>query len=106
MGFLDVSPLVERQIIRHRYGRDLEKRVYYDHKSYVILTEQFENRQLTRLRMTRYDAAMNLPMTEWLLVHGDYLRYTTAAVSLAYKSNRHTQYFFRPRPTPTTTDGF
>lgn len=106
VGFLNVSPLVKRQIIRHRYGMELEKRLYYDQKGHAILVEQFENQQLIRLWMRHYDATMNLPVTEWLLVRGDYLRYTTAAVSLAYKSNRHTQYFFRPRPTPTTTDGF
>ena len=105
IGFKTTSPLVERQVIRHRYGMELEKRVYYDPKGHVILTEQFENQQLVRLLMTHYDAAMNLPVAEWLLVRGDYLRYTTAAVSLAYRSDRRTQYFFRPRPTPTTTGG-
>ena len=105
VGSRTTSPLVERQIIRHRYGMELEKRVYYDLKGHVVLTEQFENQKLIRLRMTHYDAALNLPVTEWLLVRGDYLRYTSAAMSLAYKSNRRTQYFFRPQPTPTTTGG-
>ena len=100
-GFLIISPLVKRQIVRHRYGMELEKRVYYDLKGHVVLTEQFENQQLIRLQMRHYDTAMNLPVTEWLLVRGDYLSYTTAAVSLAYKRNRHTQYFFRPRSMPT-----
>ena len=106
VGFLTISPLVKRQIVRHRYGMELEKRVYYDLKGHVILTEQFENQQLIRLRMTHYDANLGLPVTEWLLVRGDYLRYTTAAVSLEYKRNRRTQYFFRARPTSATSDGF
>jgi len=106
VGFLTTSPLVERQTIRHRYGMELEKRVYYDLKGHIILTEQFENQKLIRLRMTHYDAATNLPVAEWLLVRGDYLSYTTAPVSLASKSSRRTQYFFRPQPTPTTTAGF
>ena len=106
VGFQTNSPLVERQTIRHRYGMELEKRVYYDLKGRVVLTEQFENQKLIRLRMTHYDTAMNLPVTEWLLLRGDYLRYTTAPVSLANKNSRRTQYFFRPQPTPTTTGGF
>lgn len=105
-GLFGVSPLVERQIVRHRYGVELEKRVYYDPKGNVILTEQFENQQLIRLRLRHYNATTNLPVAEWLLVRGDYLHYTTAAASLVYKSARHTQYFFRPRPTPATTGGF
>ena len=105
-GFQTTSPLVERQVVRHHYGMELEKRVYYDLKGRVVLTEQFENQELIRLRMTHYDAVMNLPVAEWLLVRGDYLRYTTAAVSLANKGSRRTQYFFRPQPTPATTGGF
>ena len=105
-GFQTTYPLVERQTIRHRYGMELEKRVYYDFKGRVILTEQFENQQLIRLLMTHYDTKLNLPVAEWLLVRGDYLRYSTAALSLANKGSRRTQYFFRPQPTPTTTGGF
>ena len=92
------SVLVKQQAVKHRYGIELEKVTYRDAKGRKVLTERYEGHQLTRLELFEYNDPFNAPVGSWLLVRGDYLRYTFSAVSLVYKGGQQRSYFFRPRP--------
>ena len=91
------SPLVvKRQTIVHRNGIELEKIVYRDAKGRKFLTERYEGHQLTRLELFEFDGSFGTAVGNWLLVRGDYLRYTLSPVSAT--NNKQQSYFFRPRP--------
>jgi hypothetical protein len=90
--------MVKKQTIKHRYGIELEKIVYRDVKGRKVLTERYEGHQLTRLELFEYNQPFSAPVGSWLLVRGDYLRYTFSPVSLVYKGQQQKSYFFRARP--------
>jgi hypothetical protein len=98
MGVQTSSGMVKQQTIKHRYSIELEKVVYRDAKGRKVLTERYEAHQLTRLELFEYVEPFSAPVGSWLLVRGDYLRYTFSPVSLVYKSGQQRSYFFRPRP--------
>ena len=98
---VETSPapgVVRQQTVRHRYGIELEKVVYRDIKGRKVLTERYEDHRLTRLELFEYQEPFNTPVSGWLLVQGDYLRYTSTPIFTANKSPSQTSYFFRSRP--------
>ncbi len=70
---------VKKQIIKGRFGPELEQRKYYDERGRLVLSERYVGRQLTRLELRQYEPglALSAPMTTWLLVRGGYLRVET-----------------------------
>jgi hypothetical protein len=98
VGVKASSGMVKQQTVKHRYGIELEKIVYRDTKGRKVLTERYEGHQLTRLELLEYSEPFSAPVGSWLLVRGDYLRYTFSPVSLVYKGGQQKSYFFRPRP--------
>lgn len=98
VGVQTSSAIVKEQTIKHRYGIELEKAVYRDAKGRKVLTERYEGHQLTRLELFEYNELLNTPVSSWLLVRGDYLRYLFTPVTLVHKLGQQTSYFFRPRP--------
>ena len=97
--------VVKQQTIKHRYGIELETIVYRDSKGHKVLTERYEEHQLTRLVLFEYNELLSAPVASWLLVRGDYIRYTTAPIRyttapilLAYKGKQQNSYFFRALP--------
>jgi hypothetical protein len=98
VGFQMASLVVKEQTIKHRYGIELEKVVYRDAKGRKVLTERYEGHQLMRLEVLEYGDLLSAPSGRWLLVHGDYLRYSSAPTNLAYKGKEQQSYFFRPSP--------
>ncbi|MGY3088468.1 hypothetical protein ACVWYF_001501 [Hymenobacter sp. UYAg731] len=98
VGVQTISGIVKQQTIKHRYGIELEKIVYRDVKGRNVLTERYEGHQLTRLELFEYAEPFGAPVGSWLLVRGDYLRYTFSPISLIYKGGQQKSYFFRPRP--------
>lgn len=90
--------IVRQQTIKHRYGIELEKLVYRDRKGRKVMTERYEGHQLIRLELFEYSEPFNAPVSSWLLVRGDYLRYTIAPILLTYKGKQQRSYFFRALP--------
>jgi hypothetical protein len=88
---------IKLQKIKHRFGVEFEKVVYYNAKNRPVLVERYENHQLTRLELTEFSAMPYTAKSSWLLVQGDYLRFTTAPLSLSYNSSRRTRCYFYPR---------
>ena len=64
----------------------------------IGLTERYEDHRLTRLELFECQEPFNTPVSGWLLVQGDYLRYTSTPIFTANKSPSQTSYFFRSRP--------
>ena len=90
-----VGSVVKRQVVKYRFGIPFEKVTYRDGRGRKVLLERYENHQLVKLELREYQAASTRPQAHWLLVRGDYLRYTTAA---ATNNLRRKSYFFSPRP--------
>lgn len=90
--------VVKQQTIKHRYGIELEKIVYHDSVGHKVMTERYEGHQLTRLELFEYDELLSAPVSSWLLVRGDYIRYNSAPISLADGYKHQTSYFFRALP--------
>ncbi len=69
---------VRQQTVKHKFGIELEKVVYYDAQGRKVLAERYEGHLLTRLELWEYPAnhaRFNKPTAQWLLVRGDYLRH-------------------------------
>lgn len=92
------SQIVKKQVIKRRFGVELEKLSYYDGKGRKVLVERYEGRQLVHLELFEYSEPLNLPVSSWLFVRGDYVRYTSSLVSHSGSSRRQT-YFFKPNRT-------
>ncbi|GAB3574130.1 hypothetical protein [Hymenobacter daeguensis] len=69
--------IVKDQIIRRRFGTELEKVVYYDARHRKVLTERYDNHQLVQLVLSEYADVLSVPFSQWQLVRGGYLRHTT-----------------------------
>ena len=99
------GPLIKKQVIKNRFGRELERVKYYDYKRRLVLSEWYEGRQLTRLELRQYESglALSVPLTTWLLVRGDYLHVVSRAAVLGQPAGPRvlgTSYYFGPRPRP------
>ena len=93
--------LVKSQVVKRRFGIELEKVAYYDAKGRNVLLERYEDHHLIRLEAFEYgEPLLNKPTSHWLFVRGNYLKHVTQP-SLAL-SARKTLYYFTPLPTPTT----
>ncbi|TPG63583.1 hypothetical protein [Hymenobacter nivis] len=87
------GPLVKREVVKHRFGVELQKVAYYDAAGHQVLTERYEDRQLTRLELWEYPAS-GRPTANWLLVRGDYLRHQF----LSAPTHATVHYYHRLRP--------
>jgi hypothetical protein len=88
--------LVKTQTIKHRFGVELERVVFYDAKGRTILTERREDHLLTRLELFEYAEGFNQSKSEWLFVQGGYLKHATQrTLALATKK---TFYYFQTLP--------
>ena len=86
--------LVKHQIVKHRYGVELEKVVYYDAQGRKVLTERYEGRELTRLELQEFPELLNAPVAKWVFIRGDYLTHWTQAMP---SSPKKLSYFFSPK---------
>ena len=87
--------VVKRQVVKYRFGIPFEKVMYRDGRGRKVLLERYEDHQLVKLELREYHAALSRSQGRWLLLRGDYLRYTTAATT---NGQRRESYFFSPRP--------
>lgn len=72
------GPRVQREVVKRKFGIELEKVVYFDAAGHKVLAERYEGHQLTRLELWEYPVnltRLNRPAAKWLLVRGDYLRH-------------------------------
>ena len=90
--------VVRQQTIKHRYGIELETLVYRDDKGREVMTERYEDHQLTRLELFEYGPLISSAAARWLFVRGDYLSYFASPLSLAYNGGQQRVYFFRALP--------
>ncbi|MDO7848903.1 hypothetical protein Q5H92_21235 [Hymenobacter sp. M29] len=90
--------LVKRQVVKRRFGVELEKVAYYDAKGRKVLLERYEDHRLTRLETFEYIELLSRPASYWLFVRGNYLKHVTQS-SLASVA-RKTLFYFTPLPTP------
>ena len=95
-GNTTLAGLVKRQIIKHRYGIELEKVMYYDAQHRKVLSERYENHQLTRLELLEYRQSLYSPTATWLFVPGDYMAHRFELLSPSGKRTKQISYFFRP----------
>ncbi|WP_156176063.1 hypothetical protein [Hymenobacter terrenus] len=88
--------LVKRQVVKRRYGIELEKVQYYDAKGRKVLKERYEGHRLIWLALTQYTDFVT-PSAKWLLVRGDYVMRVSYPAPTS-KEKRSKSYFFGPRP--------
>ena len=87
--------LVKEQVVKTRFGIELEKVNYYDYKDRKVLSERYENHQLTRLELVEYDPT-GIAVSEWLLVRGGYLKHTAKPIQAT--ASKRIMYFFNTLP--------
>jgi len=92
---LGANGLIKGQVIKTRFGIELEKVNYYDYKDRKVLSERYENHQLTRLELVEYDPT-GIIVSEWLLVRGDYLKHTAKPIQAT--ASKRIMCFFNTLP--------
>ncbi|AMJ65717.1 hypothetical protein AXW84_09965 [Hymenobacter sp. PAMC 26628] len=91
------GPLVKREVVKHKFGVELQKVSYYDATGRQVLAERYEGRQLTRLELWEYPSPRTQPSppaAKWLLVRGDYLRHQFMSTPTHFT----THYYHNLRP--------
>lgn len=92
-----LKQLVKREVVKQRFGMQVNKVTYYDSKSRRFLKERYENNQLIWLTFKQYQEPFNGPAVTWLFVRGNYLKRTRSVVN--GERGPKTTYFFSPLPT-------
>lgn len=91
------GPLVKREVVKHKFGTELQTVKYYDATGRQVLAERYEGRRLTRLELREYPAQRTRygrPTATWLLVRGDYLRHQFFSAPKHFTTN----YYHTLRP--------
>ena len=93
-----LSNITKKQVIKHRFGIELEKVTYYDSRGREVLKERYEAQQLICLELLEYPEMRpylkvpNEPSSKWLFVRGDYLSH------IMLIGSKRSSSFFYSRP--------